>query len=221
MLSLLTIARRGVDDGWRLVGKLLKTWQASDGSVSGISHRSLISVPHSWLMTSSTNHKPSLWDTYQALTDRSSLIERCQSTQAYDWSSEPANQIVDQLPTILTYSHRSNPPLLLSYRPSKNPTQPLVRSGVGTYSGAARRRVHLATVLPRPLSDHRPGRRQARHAHFYWYFTRSKDVIQFDESLLSSCYSLPYVICWAPVGCNARAEVTKRANLLDIFTVYN
>ena len=35
----------------------------------------------------------------------------------------------------------------------------------GTYTGAARRRVHLATVLPRPPSSHRPGRRQARHAH--------------------------------------------------------
>ena len=38
------------------------------------------------------------------------------------------------------------------------------RSGVGTYAGAARRRVHLATVLVRPPSGHRPGRRQARHA---------------------------------------------------------
>ena len=35
---------------------------------------------------------------------------------------------------------------------------------MGAYAGAARRRVHLATVLPRPLSDHRVGRRQARHA---------------------------------------------------------
>ena len=34
----------------------------------------------------------------------------------------------------------------------------------GAYAGAARRRVHLATVLPRPPSGHRPGRRQARHA---------------------------------------------------------
>ena len=39
-----------------------------------------------------------------------------------------------------------------------------VRSGIGVYAGAARRRVHLATVLPRPPSGHRPGRRQARHA---------------------------------------------------------
>ena len=37
------------------------------------------------------------------------------------------------------------------------------RSGIGAYAGAARRRVHLATV-PRPSSGHRPGRRQARHA---------------------------------------------------------
>ena len=38
-----------------------------------------------------------------------------------------------------------------------------VRSGVGTYAGAARRRVHLVTVLLRPPSGHRPGRRQTRH----------------------------------------------------------
>ena len=39
-----------------------------------------------------------------------------------------------------------------------------VRSGMGAYAGAARRGVHLATVLLRPPSDHRPGGRQARHA---------------------------------------------------------
>ena len=36
---------------------------------------------------------------------------------------------------------------------------------MGAYAGAVRRRVHLATVLLRPSSAHRPGRRQARHAH--------------------------------------------------------
>ena len=36
-----------------------------------------------------------------------------------------------------------------------------IRSGVAAFAGAARRRVHLATVLPRPLSGHSPGRRQA------------------------------------------------------------
>ena len=36
---------------------------------------------------------------------------------------------------------------------------------MAAYAGAARRRVHLVTVLLRPLSGHRPGRRQARHAH--------------------------------------------------------
>ena len=36
---------------------------------------------------------------------------------------------------------------------------------MGAYGGAARRRVHLATVLRRPPSGHRPVRRQARHAH--------------------------------------------------------
>ena len=35
-----------------------------------------------------------------------------------------------------------------------------IRSGMGAYAGAARRRVQLATVLLRPLSGHRPGRRQ-------------------------------------------------------------
>ena len=39
-----------------------------------------------------------------------------------------------------------------------------VRSGMGAYIGAARRRVHIAMVLLRPPSGHRPGRRQARHA---------------------------------------------------------
>ena len=39
-----------------------------------------------------------------------------------------------------------------------------VRSGMGAYAGAARRRVHLATVLIRPPSGHRQDRRQARHA---------------------------------------------------------
>ena len=34
----------------------------------------------------------------------------------------------------------------------------------GAYAGAARRRVHLATVLLRPPSGNRAGRRQARHA---------------------------------------------------------
>ena len=43
-------------------------------------------------------------------------------------------------------------------------TQVLVRSDMGAYAGAARRRVHLGTVLLRPPSGHRPGRRQARLA---------------------------------------------------------
>ena len=38
-----------------------------------------------------------------------------------------------------------------------------VRSGMEADAGAARRRVHLAAVLRSP-SDHRPGRRQVRHA---------------------------------------------------------
>ena len=38
---------------------------------------------------------------------------------------------------------------------------------MGAYAGAARRRVHLVTVLLRPPSGHRPGRRQARHVHIF------------------------------------------------------
>ena len=38
-------------------------------------------------------------------------------------------------------------------------------SGMGTCAEAARRRVHLVTVLLPPPSGHRPGRRQPRHAH--------------------------------------------------------
>ena len=40
-----------------------------------------------------------------------------------------------------------------------------IRSVIGAYAGAARRRVHLAAVLLLPPSGHRPGRRQVRHAH--------------------------------------------------------
>ena len=40
-----------------------------------------------------------------------------------------------------------------------------VKSGMGTYAGAARRRVNLVTVLLLPPSGHHPGRRQARYAH--------------------------------------------------------
>ena len=39
-----------------------------------------------------------------------------------------------------------------------------VRSSMAAYTGAVRCRVHLATVLPRPPSGHRPGRHLARHA---------------------------------------------------------
>ena len=48
----------------------------------------------------------------------------------------------------------------MKYRPGSGQ----VMSGMEAYAGAARRRVHLAPVLLRPPSGHRPGRRQARHA---------------------------------------------------------
>ena len=38
---------------------------------------------------------------------------------------------------------------------------------MGEYPGAVRRRIHLGTVLLWPPSGHRPGRRQARHAHIF------------------------------------------------------
>ena len=40
-----------------------------------------------------------------------------------------------------------------------------VRSVMGAYAGAARRRVHLVILFIRPPSGYRPGRRRARHAH--------------------------------------------------------
>ena len=54
------------------------------------------------------------------------------------------------------------------YKTSMNRARKLLRlirsgrSGMGAYAGAARRGVHLATVLLRPPSGHRSGRRQAR-----------------------------------------------------------
>ena len=51
-----------------------------------------------------------------------------------------------------------------------------VRSGMETYAAAARGRVHLATVFPRPPSDHHPGRRQARHARI---LQKGPNLIQF------------------------------------------
>ena len=50
-------------------------------------------------------------------------------------------------------------------KPDENSEVSQVRSGMGAYAGAARRRVHLVTVLLGPPSGHRPDRRQARHAH--------------------------------------------------------
>ena len=52
------------------------------------------------------------------------------------------------------------------WRLSRHPLTPRMGLGQvgGAYAGAARRRVHLVTVLLRPPSGHRSGRRQARHA---------------------------------------------------------
>ena len=63
-------------------------------------------------------------------------------------------------------------------------TKGQVRLGMGAYAGAARHRVHLATVLLRPPSGHRPGRRQARHAH----------ILQIGLHLTQ-----PWSV-WAPLG---------------------
>ena len=78
-----------------------------------------------------------------------------------------------------------------------------VRSGVGTYAGAARRRVHLATVLPRPPSGHRPGRRQARHTRFLQiglYLTQpSASSIILNPSMTAAIFLMSYnsftIIC--------------------------
>ena len=51
-----------------------------------------------------------------------------------------------------------------------------VRSGMGAYAGAARRRVHLATILLRPPSGHRPGRRQARILQMGLHLTQPRSV---------------------------------------------
>ena len=54
-----------------------------------------------------------------------------------------------------------------------------VMSGMGAYAGTARRRVHVATVLLRPPSGHRPGKRQARHVRFLQIGLRL-DIAQAD-----------------------------------------
>ena len=59
---------------------------------------------------------------------------------------------------------------------------------MGGYTAAARRRVHLATVLLRPPSSHRPGRRQAGHARILQkglrLAIRIKELISTDPSAL-------------------------------------
>ena len=59
-----------------------------------------------------------------------------------------------------------------------------VRSGMRVYAGGARRRDDHATVLLRPPSGHRPGRRQARHARIHQiglhYLTRPRDGTNSD-----------------------------------------
>ena len=58
--------------------------------------------------------------------------------------------------------HASNRPALRSlFLPWYTCFQ--VSSGMEAHAGAARRRIHLAAVLLRLPSGHRPGRRQARH----------------------------------------------------------
>ena len=66
---------------------------------------------------------------------------------------------------------------------SDSTTHVQVRSGMGTYAGAARRRVHLATVLLRLPSGHRPGRHQARHARIIQIGLRVLKRLEFKPFL--------------------------------------
>ena len=64
-----------------------------------------------------------------------------------------------------------------------------VRSGQvwGTYAGAARRRVRLATVLLRPPSGHRPGRCRAGHVYILQiglHLTQPRSVKYRDRSTI-------------------------------------
>ena len=76
----------------------------------------------------------------------------------------PCGQCISQRPSPVLSSRTDNRLTIHSGLPHC-PKIVQVRPGMGAYAGAARRRVHLATVLLRPPSGHRPGRRQARHAH--------------------------------------------------------
>ena len=63
---------------------------------------------------------------------------------------------------------------------------------MGAYAGAARRRVHLATVRFRPPSGHRPGRRQAR-VEFSVLTHLTTDSYYVELGSLNESYdSLPY-----------------------------
>ena len=56
-----------------------------------------------------------------------------------------------------------------------------VRSGMWAYAGAARRRIHNATVFPRRPSGHHPRRRQARHARILQIESSHSLVSQIDQ----------------------------------------
>ena len=65
---------------------------------------------------------------------------------------------------------------------------------MGAYAAAARRRAHLAAVLLRPPSGHRPGKRQTRHARILQ--VRAPHGATTKHSGGSAVWSSP----WDPVG---------------------
>ena len=98
-------------------------------------------------------------------------------------SSEAGNQVTDSQDGFIVR------PVIVVDSPvqrqgTKQPENSQVRSGVGTHAGAARRRVHLVTLLLRPPSGHRPGRHQARHVRILQRGLRLA-IAQADAMLIS------------------------------------
>ena len=86
-----------------------------------------------------------------------------QWTDYLGWTLWTAGFIIETMADYQKAAFRHEPANEVSFHPQCVKLHQ-VRSGMGTYSGAARRRVHLATVLVRPPSGHRPGKRQARYS---------------------------------------------------------
>ena len=63
---------------------------------------------------------------------------------------------------------------------------------MGAYAAAARRRVHLTTVLPRPPSGHRQGRRQARNARILQIDDAALKPVDAPSAWSSPCRGYPF-----------------------------